>query len=146
MKVRELLELLSFEYPDLEVVGWTDTHRIVQILSVNKEKSSETNAFVLNVDWTVTPGKVVESEVDKLEREKQNIINKINKLKDEEKAKLTRALSKKGSNRTPEQDRAYKALLALSGRANGGRGRPRKKGKEVNLPTEEEVKKAKAND
>lgn len=106
----------------------------MQILGINKAKSFELGAIVLDVDWSVEEGKVVETPLDKLERQKAKLQKEIDRLTDEEKQKLAVVVHKQSkAKRTSAHKMIAEALgEAKKGRptktttAKRGRGRPRK--------------------
>lgn len=134
MKPRELIRLLELEHPEQEVVLHTTSNRIMQILGINASKSSELGAIVLDVDWSVTEGRVVETEEDKLRRQRDRLTREINRLTEEKKRQLSKNVRKKSkSSRSKAQQMIADALgEAKVGRptklpeTKRGRGRPRK--------------------
>ena len=134
MRPTELIRLLELEHPDQEVVLHTSSNRIMQILGINASKSAELGAIVLDVDWSVTEGRVVETEEDKLRRQRDRLTKEINKLTDAKKRELARAVHKRGkSQRSKAHQMIAEALGETSGRRTKeelnekrGRGRPRK--------------------
>ena len=97
--------MLELEYPDQEVVLSTQSKRIMQVLGVNAERSRELGAVVLDVDWSVTEGRVKETEEDKLRRERAKLTKEINRLTDERKRALAakvRKQSKSKRNKTAQ--------------------------------------------
>ena len=133
MKPRELIELLELEHPDQDVLLYTaSSNREMQILGINATKSRELGAVVFDVDFTVKEVRVKLTEAQKQKIEKERLRKEINKLTDEEKAKLAR----KVRNR-PVAQRGKKAQMIdeiigplPKGRKKEtekrGRGRPRR--------------------
>lgn len=112
MKPRELIQLLELEYPNQEVVLCaTQSKRIMQILGINRAKSSELGAVVFDVDWSVTEGRVEESEIDKLKREKERLTKKIEKLTAEEKAQLATKVRKQTKSKRSKADKMIDEII-----------------------------------
>jgi len=134
MRPTELIRLLELEHPDQEVVLHTSSNRIMQILGINAAKSAELGAIVLDVDWSVTEGRVVETEEDKLRRQRDKLTKEINRLTEAKKRELARAVHKRSkSQRSKAHQMIAEALGETSGRRTKeeltekrGRGRPRK--------------------
>lgn len=129
------MALLEMEHPDQEVVLLSaQSHRIMQVLGINTAKSAELGAIVLDVDWSVTEGRVVESEKDKLRRERDKLTREIAKLTEEEKRKLAKAAHKQSKSKRTKSQQMIAEVLGppKKGRpkktetVKRGRGRPRK--------------------
>lgn len=113
MKPTELIQLLEMEHPDQEVVLCTvQSKRIMQILGINRIKCCELGAIVFDVDWSVTEGRVEESEIDKLQREKERLAKKIDKLREEEKAALAQKVRKQSKSKRSKADNMIDEILA----------------------------------
>lgn len=112
MKPRELMQILELEYPEQEVVLCAiQSKRIMQILGINRAKSAELGAIVLDVDWSVTEGRVEESEIDKLKREKERLTKKIAKLTAEEKAQLATKVRKQTKSKRSKADKMIDEII-----------------------------------
>lgn len=77
MKVSELIELLSEFYPDEDVVLYTFSHRVMQLLGINRQVSEQLGAIAIDCDWSMVEGTIVESEMDKIKRERDKLSRKI---------------------------------------------------------------------
>lgn len=112
MRPRELMQILELEYPEQEVVLCAiQSKRIMQILGINHAKSAELGAIVLDVDWSVTEGRVEESEIDKLKREKERLTKKIAKLTAEEKAQLATKVRKQSKTKRSKADKMIDEII-----------------------------------
>jgi hypothetical protein len=121
MTVRELQLILEGRYPDDNVTLFSLSHRNMQIIGVNEEQSALNGCLTLDVDWSAND-KPVETEADRLKRQRQMLDEQIAKL---DTGKLVKAGAKarkhrKASTRTPEEQ------LLAGYIPTGKRGRPRK--------------------
>ena len=122
MKVRELREIIDKAYPDENVTLYSSSHRNMQILGVNEAKTRENGCLTLDVDWSAND-KPVETEVERLERQRKALDEQIAKLGREN---LVKAKSKaRKHTKTPKTRTAEEQLLA-GYIPTGKRGRPRK--------------------
>lgn len=138
MKPRTLIELLELEHPEQEVVLYSQSKRVMQILGINAAKSAELGAIVLDVDWSVTEGRVVETEKDKLIRQRDKLTREIGKLTEAEKRKLAAKVRHKSkSNRS----KTAQMIDDIIGPMKTGRPKktPKKRGRPRKYKTKEEL-------
>ena len=121
MRPTELMRLLELEHPDQEVVLLTSSNRIMQVLGINARKSAELGAIVLDVDWSVTEGRVVETQEDKLRRQRERLTKEINKLTEEKRRQLSKNVRKKSKS-----SRSKAAQMIADALGEGKPGRPTK--------------------
>lgn len=132
MTARELIELLQMEHPAQEVVLYTEGHRILQFIGINRQASSKFGAVVIDVDWSETEGRVVETEEDKLKRQRDKLDKEIQKLTDEKKKELARVVRKQSKSKRTQAAQIIDSLLEpqKKGKTKGATkrppGRPRK--------------------
>jgi hypothetical protein len=122
MTVRELMRILEARYPDENVTLYSSSHRNMQIVGVNEGQGALNGCLTLDVDWSAND-KPVETEVERLERQRKALDEQIAKLGKEN---LVKAKSKaRKHTKTPKTRTAEEQLLA-GYIPTGKRGRPRK--------------------
>ena len=131
MTARELIELLELEHPDQEVVLCTQSKRVMQVLGINVEKSREAGAVALDVDWSVTEGRIKETEEDKLRRERAKLTKEINRLTDERKRQLAAKVRKQSTSKRNKTAQMIDEIIGPVKKGpkpqiSRGRGRPPK--------------------
>lgn len=122
MTVRELQAILDRYFPDENVTLYSSSHRNMQLLGVNDEQTRVNGCLTLDVDWSAGD-KPVETELERLERQRDELDKQIKKHITAEKGKEYRKKlnkHKKKVNRTPEEQ------LLAGYIPTGKRGRPRK--------------------
>ena len=131
MTTRELIEILELEHPSQEVVLVTQSKRIMQVLGVNADKSREAGAVALDVDWSVTEGRIKETEEDKLRRERAKLTKEINRLTDERKRQLAAKVRKQEKSKRNKTAQLIDEIIGPVKKGpkpevKRGRGRPPK--------------------
>lgn len=122
MTVRELKTILDGYFPDENVTLYSSSHRNLQILGINYEQTTINGCLTLDVDWSAGD-KPVETVVERLERQRDELDKQIKQHISLEKGKEYRKKLNKNTkkkNRTPEQQ------LLAGYIPTGKRGRPRK--------------------
>lgn len=128
MKVRELRLILDGCHPEETVVLMSDqSHRLMQILSVNQQASLDNGALVLNADWAIKD-KVEEKPIDRLKRERDKMTAEINKLSASERQRLAKKVHKNSKSKRSRTTQMIADCLDEVNKANPPvkRGRPRK--------------------
>ena len=122
MTVRELSKILENQYPEDNVTLFSSSHRNMQIIGVNKEQSELNGCLTLDVDWSAND-KPVETELDRLERQRAELEKQIEKH-------ITREMAieyrKKKNKHTLKKNRTPEEQLLAGYLPTGRRGRPRK--------------------
>ena len=131
MTTRELIEILELEHPSQEVVLVTQSKRIMQVLGVNADKSREAGAVALDVDWSVTEGRIKETDEDKLRRERAKLTKEINRLTDERKRQLAAKVRKQEKSKRNKTAQLIDEIIGPVKKGpkpevKRGRGRPPK--------------------
>ena len=129
MTAIELINILSGCYPSENVTVQSEAGRNMQVLGIDAEASREAGCIVLKTAWSYQD-KVVESEEDKLKRQREEITKQLARMKAEEKkvkqdAEKKKATRKKKSTKKKKVTGATK--MVTEGKVPTGRpGRPRK--------------------
>lgn len=122
MTVRELQLILEGRYPDDNVTLFSLSHRNMQIVGVNEEQSALNGCLTLDVDWSAND-KPVETEEDRLKRQRQMLDEQIARLGKE---RLVKAKSKARKHTKAPKTRTPEEQLLAGYIPTGKRGRPRK--------------------
>ena len=130
MTVNELIEMLSVRYPTENVTIQSEAGRNIQIIGIDEGLSSEYGCTVLKTVWS-TKDKPVESEEDKLKRQRADINKQLAKMRDEEAKAKKKASARAKAGAKTRKKKAKKAKSATAQIASGvvptgKRGRPRK--------------------
>ena len=129
MTAIELINILSGCYPSENVTVQSEAGRNMQVLGIEADASREAGCIVLKTAWSYQD-KVVESEEDKLKRQREEITKQLARMKAEEKkgkqdAEKKKATRKKKSTKKKKVTGATK--MVTEGKVPTGRpGRPRK--------------------
>ena len=129
MTAQELIELLSVRYPTENVTVQSEGGRNIQITGIDEALSSEYGCTVIKTMWS-TKDKPVESEEDKLKRQRADINKQLEKIRAEE-AKEKKKASAKGkmmakAKKKKKKTKSTSAQIASGVVPTGKRGRPRK--------------------
>ena len=122
MTVRELMRILEANYPDENVTLFSSSHRNMQIVGVNEEQTRLNGCLTLDVDWSAND-KPVETEVERLERQRRLLDEQITRIGKEN---LVKAKSKARKHRKTPKNRTPEEQLLAGYIPTGKRGRPRK--------------------
>lgn len=130
MTVNELIEMLSVRYPTENVTIQSEAGRNIQVVGIDESLSSEYGCTVLKTVWS-TKDKPVESEEDKLKRQRADINKQLAKMRDEEAKAKKKASARAKAGAKTRKKKAKKAKSATAQIASGvvptgKRGRPRK--------------------
>lgn len=126
MTAEELIFLLSDRYPKENVTLQSEGGRNIQIIGIDEALSSQYGCIVLKTAWSYAD-KPVESEQDKLKRQREEINKQLAKMREEE-AKAKKAAEKKKTTKRKKKKRTSTATeqIAKGVVPTGQRGRPRK--------------------
>lgn len=130
MTVNELIEMLSVRYPTENVTIQSEAGRNIQVIGIDEGLSSQYGCTVLKTVWS-TKDKPVESEEDKLKRQRADINKQLAKMRDEEAKAKKKASTRAKAGAKTRKKKAKKAKSATAQIASGvvptgQRGRPRK--------------------
>ena len=130
MTVIELIEMLSVRYPTENVTIQSEAGRNIQVVGIDEGLSSEYGCTVLKTVWS-TKDKPVESEEDKLKRQRADINKQLEKIRTEEAKAKKKASTRAKAGAKTRKKKAKKAKSATAQIASGvvptgQRGRPRK--------------------
>lgn len=130
MTVIELIEMLSVRYPTENVTIQSEAGRNIQVVGIDESLSSQYGCTVLRTVWS-TKDKPVESEEDKLKRQRADINKQLTKMRDEEAKAKKKASARAKAGAKTRKKKAKKTKNATAQIASGvvptgKRGRPRK--------------------
>jgi len=130
MTARQLIELLQDRYPDENVTIRNESGRYLQIDGIDDAQSMLEGCIVLRSVWSYAD-KPVESEEDKLRRQREDITKQLAKMKaDEAKEKKKASARAKAGAKTrkkkTKKTRSASKQIASGYVPTGKRGRPRK--------------------
>lgn len=126
MTAQELMNILSDRYPSENVTLQSEGGRNIQIIGIDERLSSQYGCIVLKTAWSYAD-KPVESEEDKLKRQREEINKQLAKMRAEE-AKAKKAAEKKKTTKRKKKKRNATATeqIAKGVVPTGKKGRPRK--------------------
>jgi len=133
MTAIELINILSACYPTENVTVQSEAGRNMQVLGIDADASRDAGCIVLKTAWSYQD-KVVESEEDKLKRQREDITKQLARMKAEErkvKEKAEKEAVKKKATRKKKSAKKKKVTgatkMVAEGKVPTGKpGRPRK--------------------
>ena len=127
MTVAELINILSDRYPTENITIRNESGRYLTIDGIDEAQSMATGCIVLKAAWTYSD-KPVESEEDKLKRQREEINKQLAKMRSDEAKAKAKAEKKKTTKRKKKRKKNATAAeqIAKGVVPTGKRGRPRK--------------------
>ena len=127
MTAAELINILSGCYPSENVTVQSEAGRNMQVLGIDADASREAGCIVLKTAWSYMD-KPVESEEDKLRRQREEINKQLAKMRSDEAKAKAKAEKKKTTKRKKKRKKNATAAeqIAKGVVPTGKRGRPRK--------------------
>lgn len=133
MTALELINILSGCYPSENVTVQSEAGRNMQVLGIDADASREAGCIVLKTAWSYMD-KPVESEEDKLRRQREDITKQLARMKAEErkvkekaeKEAVKKKTTRKKKRKTTSKARGATKMVAEGKVPTGKPGRPRK--------------------
>ncbi len=121
--------MLSVRYPTENVTIQSEGGRNIQVVGIDERASSEYGCTVLKTVWSAKD-KPIESEEDKIRRQRDDLTRQLAKMREEEKKakeKAEKEAKKKATAKKRRKRNASTTKQVVNGTVpTGKRGRPRK--------------------